>query len=296
VDKKRGETNKPRPKIAIIGKAPSSKDLAPYDDDSWEIWPISDSHVDMPRWDVWHELHDPDYHKENSPHHWEWLIDKDARKGRPLYLLREDARFPGSKPFPKDAVMGLFWKLLNDDAFCYWTNSISWIVGHALLHEPDTIGLWGVDMAQNTEYSGQRPSVEAILGFAMGRGTKVIIPKESDIFKSYRLYGFDTHNGEAYVQLRTRSKELKERVNLCEAQANEAEKAVQRLSGALGELKAIAALNGNAEEYFKTRLEKIKEEMTQMSTFRDSSAHTKLILQGALQNQDWVSSIFLHGN
>src|SRR3981189_2150960 len=45
-------------KVALIGTAPSSRMLAPYNDPSWKIWACSPGNMNvLPRVDVWFELH-----------------------------------------------------------------------------------------------------------------------------------------------------------------------------------------------------------------------------------------------
>jgi len=53
-------------KIAIIGKAPSSMQLAPYNDESWEIWSINDSiyRQQVPRASRQFELHNIELTKQ----------------------------------------------------------------------------------------------------------------------------------------------------------------------------------------------------------------------------------------
>ena len=47
-------------KIALIGKAPDSLKLAPYDDAEWEVWILNTLGFlnEVPRWDRQFELHD----------------------------------------------------------------------------------------------------------------------------------------------------------------------------------------------------------------------------------------------
>src|SRR6476661_1662542 len=45
-------------KVALIGTAPSSRDLAPFNDLSWKIWGCSPGNMNScPRVDLWFELH-----------------------------------------------------------------------------------------------------------------------------------------------------------------------------------------------------------------------------------------------
>lgn len=76
-------------KVAICGMATTSRHLAPYDDDSFEIWGLNESywggHVGpdktpyLKRWDRWFQMHpDWDYgrpHNFNHPLHYQWLTN-----------------------------------------------------------------------------------------------------------------------------------------------------------------------------------------------------------------------------
>jgi len=79
------------------------------------------------------------------------------------------------------------------------------------------IYMFGVDMAQDSEYSFERPSVEYFCGWidaleASGRDCKLLMSEKSDILKTVFLYPFeDTAPIKAkFVQ---RRKELRERAN-----------------------------------------------------------------------------------
>src|SRR5882724_13388828 len=70
------EPNKPL-KIALIGTAPSSRMLAPYNDPSWTIWACSPGNMNaLPRVNVWFELHSnllwPEHESYGKPYI-EWL-------------------------------------------------------------------------------------------------------------------------------------------------------------------------------------------------------------------------------
>jgi len=96
----------------------------------------------------------------------------------------------------------------------YFTNSISWEIALAILEGFKTIYIFGVDMAQDCEYSFERPSVEYFCGFAEGRGIKLILPEKSDLLKAMWLYPFEnvapfrTKMQSRRVELRDRAGQL----------------------------------------------------------------------------------------
>lgn len=174
-----GAARKPR-KVAIVGTAPSSRELAPYSDPSWEIWVIKLYNA-VPRWDRWYEIHDLAAGKQRWPKdYWGFLT---TRHGKPIYTQEASPEIPDSVRFPREELIAKFGR--------YFTNSIAWMIGHALHEGVDTIGLFGVDMAQDTEYRFQRPCCEYFIGMAIGMGVEVQIPPESDLLKSSKLYAVD---------------------------------------------------------------------------------------------------------
>lgn len=221
-------------KIAIIGKAPSSRDLAPYKDPEWEIWSLGDNWRNIPRWDRWFELHDLREGVKRWPkEHVEWI------KACPeLWVAHPHPDLPQAKLYPKDEVLSRFFR--------YFNNSISWMIALAMLERATgvrnvtDIGLWGVDMAvsdpalgNNGEYEHQRPSCEFYIGMAAGMGIKMHIPEQSDLLKTPRLYGFDSHTGEGFAKHRAREKELKARQQKAQQTIEAAQQELYVISGAL---------------------------------------------------------------
>ena len=215
-------------KVAIVGKAPSSRGLAPYNDKTWEIWGLGDLWRHIPRWDRWFELHDTGAGKQRwQPDHVQFL-----QNCTNLYVAHPTPELPIAKLYPKDEVLAKF--------FPYFNNSVSWMIALALHEGVTHLGLWGVDMAQsdpakgsNGEYEHQRPSCEFFVGWAAGMGIEVHVAAESDLLKTTRLYGFETHTGEAYVKLCARQKELQQRLQAAEAREIQATQEKLILHGAL---------------------------------------------------------------
>lgn len=212
IDSKPAE--KPPRKIAIVGKATSSMMLAPYDDESWEIWGLSDCWRYVPRLTRSFEIHD----YETGKHRWkkeytDWL----AKNQKMVWIHAPHEDLPDANIFP-------FAKLL-EEFHPYFTNSVSWMLALAMLEGCSEIGLFGVDMAQsdpatgrNGEYEHQRPSCEYFIGLAQGMGIKVNIPPQSDLLKAQQLYAYQSHKGDRYVWHQARLQELSNRMNTLVAQ------------------------------------------------------------------------------
>jgi hypothetical protein len=75
------------------------------------------------------------------------------------------------------------------------------------------IHLYGVDMANGSEYQDQRPSCEYFIGLARGAGIIVAIPSTSDLLKTPILYGYEEEKQSIMkFKYQTRLKELDQRL------------------------------------------------------------------------------------
>jgi len=221
-------------KIAIIGKAPDTQKLAPFDDPTWEIWILNTTGVnkETPRWDRHFELHDLELTKDPAyGKYYEWMREQEKQ-----IVLRDNPPedFRNAVRYPLGDVLRTF------DGYAgrqYLTNTVSLLAALAIhehqWHLPDNpvecIGFWGVNMAQHgvsnaashagiftSEYARQRPSVEYWIGVAEGKGIKVIVPEASDILKTAAIYGY--HTSDASKKLVVRRQELQQRIANAQAQ------------------------------------------------------------------------------
>lgn len=219
-------------KIAIVGTAPSSRDLAPYDDPDWEIWGISPFNYNlMGRWDVWFELHDSKMFLEQGwdPGFWEWM----TKQEKPIYLQEKHRDIPASVKFPKDKLLKAFPMAAERNFF---QSSISWMIAFAISEGVEEIGVWGVDMARDSEYAEEKPSCTYFLGIAEGRGIKVTLPIESDLMQSVGLYGYDNSSAMT-AGLRVRDEEIAQRIAGCEQVVRDKQNEVFYLRGARDDIK-----------------------------------------------------------
>lgn len=229
-----------KPKVYIVGFAPSWT-LTPFDDKDAEKWGLNALHkvaADKP-FDRWYQLHDIEkFHADDLETHVGFL----AQFKGPVYMWEEHmprwAEFiPNLIAYPKAQVTELYGT--------YFTNSISWMIAHALLEAGDDptkpplrthIGVFGVDMAVDTEYTSQRPSCEYFLGIARGRGIKLNLPPTSDLLKSPFLYGVE--DGDFYRQkLEARDKELAQTFAQYEKMVQEQQAAMHQIIGARDQIK-----------------------------------------------------------
>jgi hypothetical protein len=214
-------------KIALIGSAPSSVALAPYNDPSWQIWACSPgARPYAKRVDAWFEMH---LWEPEQPWFSPEYIDFMAKLPVPVYMLHPIKEIPGSVAYPKDEIMQRY----GVGAVWFYTSSLSWMFALAIASGAEEIGLWGVDMSAAEEvYTHQRAGCHYWIGRAMEMGIKVIVPQQSDLMRPAPLYGFCELDG-MHQKLLARKAELEHRVAMATNTLENARNEVLALRGAL---------------------------------------------------------------
>ena len=203
-----------RRKIALVGFASSTRDLAPFNDPAWEIWGMNQLYRHIPRLDREFDIH-ANWREDNveGTDHPAWL----AQCGIPVYMKDREPAVPTAVPYPLDIVTE------RVAGTRYFTSTVSYMIGLAILEidrmverdqmlleefRPDAsvfdaflavqrayfryaIGIYGIDLIVGKEYDYQKACVEYLLGVAHGRGIDVIIPADSALLKASHLYGFE---------------------------------------------------------------------------------------------------------
>lgn len=214
-------------KIALIGSAPSSINLAPYGDPAWKIWACSPGAVaHVKRCDVWFELHPvSDQHAGFTPDYLAWM----AALPCDLYLTDTDPSLPKGLKYPREAMVEKYGKY-------FFTSSLSWMFALALEQEGiEEIGLWGVDMSATEEYAFQRPGCHYFITLAKQRGIKVTVPDQSDLLRPPMQYGFSS-SSPMYRKLNQRRVEIQGRIDQCAANYEAARNEWNFLKGAMDDL------------------------------------------------------------
>ena len=155
-------------KIAIVCGAPSSEFLAPFEDESWEIWVLGnrlDRFKDRRVSKVF-EIHDDLTEHPDSDKYCKWLVDS-------KYPLIVGEKFPLTHKnitiFPYDKVTKL-------SEFGSLASSPAYMMAYAILQGAKEIGIYGVDMAvDDHEYFWQRPCMWGWVRFAEALFRKWII-------------------------------------------------------------------------------------------------------------------------
>lgn len=171
-------------KVAMVGTTPSSRMLAPYMDEAWEIWACSPDNAGMlPRVNRWFEIHGDIGFPGAEP--WEkpyidWLNDNVFDR---LYV--HEARvgmFRISEAIPMDELVKMFGPY-------FFTSTAAWMAAMAIKEGAEEIALYGFDMSAKSEYAAQRPGLHHFLYLAEQRGIGISCPLESDVIRPPPLYG-----------------------------------------------------------------------------------------------------------
>lgn len=214
-------------KIAIIGSAPSSAHLAPYDDPEWTIWACSPGAVQVVRRvDAWFEIH-------------RWGQDWQVKEYRghlaglscPVYMIEKVPDVPSSVAYPKDRIVGRFGR-------SFFTSTPAWMIALAIDQGAEEIGFWGIDMASDDEYVLQKPGCHHFIEIARASGIRITVPPQSDLLQPPALYGFDEASP-MMIKLLTRQAELLERINTAQANIDHFTREKIYLSGAEDNLRYV---------------------------------------------------------
>lgn len=213
-------------KIALVGSAPTSCRLAPYQDPSWQIWGCSPGLYGVAqRIDLWFELHRFEPGQTwFSPEYCMWM----AKARFKVMMAEKRAEIPPSEEIPAQELVAKYGPY-------FFTSSLAWMMAMAMEMGATKIGLWGVDMAADEEYGDQRSGLHYFAMLARAKGIEVGTPPESDLFRPRPLYGVDEIKHSS-IKMLARKRELEWRLR--ETEIAEQNSAAQKhfLKGALSDL------------------------------------------------------------
>jgi hypothetical protein len=177
-------------KVAIVGFTDHRVLAYKLPREEWEVWGINELYRvgDSPiaNFDRWFEMEIPVYMQEHYPD------------------------IPPSVAFPREELKKLSIEKLGR---VYFTSSIAWELALAIKLGFKEIHIYGVDMAQDSEYARERNCCEAWLGVAAGMGIKVHVPPTSDLLKCIGEYGFGDEGTEFSLKVKERTDWLHQQDN-----------------------------------------------------------------------------------
>ena len=192
--------------VALVGMAPTSCSLAPFDDPDCEIWGLNEAHA-FPQWmkraDRWFQIHANDswkryIAKRDVRGHFDWL--KTNPLDVPIYMQYYSDLVPGSIGYPLHEVVDLVFKNFRrgEAKAKYFTSTFAYMIGIAILEgreldkpvvKPfERIEIYGFEMADDIEYVKQKACAEFWIGYAMALGIEIYTPPGCQIMWS-DLYG-----------------------------------------------------------------------------------------------------------
>jgi len=290
-------------KVAILGTAPGWED-APFEDEAWEIWGISRLYNFIPRWDRWFEFHrleevcetwaagDKTAESASRKVYQEWLREQT----KPVYVQEERPDMvPAGIRFPIEELQRWVQSKTGEPVpEMYFTNTISYLIAFALMEGAPEIGVFGVDMALDSEFGQQRPSCEYFIGLARGLGVRTTIPDRSDLLKNAELYAYGQASGVkkkmAYkrIEMQGRRKHTKQELAKGRAALNAMEGAMrlveQQLKDEIIDQETAAKLMATLQ----TDYQKIAGEI-------DEGRLIEAALGGNLDMLDYIERNLLHG-
>jgi hypothetical protein len=212
-------------KICLLGSAPSSMRLAPFQDVGWDIWACSPLNHNSPRVDAWFELHNLERKVVPGNEPYIAALQRHPR----VYLAVPDPRVPHGIIYPKDEVYEFFGNHQFLDSFMQ--SQVSYMLAFAIMQKPEVIGLWGIDMAAAEEYATQRPGCHFFFTEAEKRGIEIVAPPQSDILEPLPPYGYKEFSPQ-YWRSKARKQELRQAIEEARQRLHLAQKEIDIKEGA----------------------------------------------------------------
>lgn len=216
-------------KLCIVGSQTNTRDLAPWDDPTFDIWVLNEAASKgwAKRVDAVFQLHlDVVYSNPmnlSDPGHWDWLQQP---HDFPIYMQEVDPRVPGAVRYPRELVKEVFFTDFHLEypdgkghQADYFTSTFPFVLalailpaklsnegpaaaghvaipdasgGQLLLTRYDEIHIYGIEMMAGTEYEYQVQCYLFWLGMAAGAGIKVVMHSGIHLFERL-VYGYEGH-------------------------------------------------------------------------------------------------------
>lgn len=239
-------------KICLLGSAPSSLHLAPFEDAETLIWACSPgTYPVLPRCDAFFELHraeigiigkaatqkpwfSPEYVAWMGMQKLVWVAPKALEQWKPIV--------PGADAYPMAEMENKF-------GTCWWTSSLSYMMAMAIDQVvaereqcdkeakpwPESlISLFGVDMAADEEYGYQRAGLQHFMCLAALMKIRVYTPPESDVMRPMPRYALDESEW-WHIKGLARLNELNAQLANATAMAESASRQVHYINGAISD-------------------------------------------------------------
>jgi len=174
-------------KLAIVGAQELTRDNAPFDNKDYEIWTISNwANADWcKRVDAVIEIHTPDVYKNHplDSEYWSWL----QKTKKTIYMLDLHPSISNAKQYPLDKVSELSLSVHGNPTNNFGS-SVDYALALAIQLGYKEVEVYGVEMAESSEYKNQQSSFAFWVGVAAGRGISIDLKCTDKLFNK-PLYG-----------------------------------------------------------------------------------------------------------
>ena len=127
--------------------------------------------------DAFFEIHPlSQFHPNEVTDYLPWL--KDLKK--PVYVFH-DLGVESQVLYPKQ-------RLEEQHGSAFLTSTIAWMLALAIDQSPAEIGIWGVDMANDTEYAHQKTGCLHFIALARLANINVVLPSGSELLNVPAVY------------------------------------------------------------------------------------------------------------
>lgn len=182
-------------KVAVVGLSPSTRHLVPSD---FDIWALPWDAEYASRADRLFEMHDRALLEKPESLRSKDYFERLSELPQLIYMQRHWPDIPSSVPFPiaelKETVFSGFPRARWDDQEDWYNSSPAYMIALAIHEEAETIGVYGVDVLDDSEFSYESPCLEYLIGLAVGRGIEVIIPEGPTALNKFRGEGIKLGN------------------------------------------------------------------------------------------------------
>lgn len=190
LDAEAGLIERARDKLAIVGYATGSRDMAPFEDPEYDIAGLNQLYRFIPRANAWFDIHvNWDEDNVEGTDHRGWL----TKSGLPVIMSAPDWTIPTAVRYPLDACIQI-----GSD---YFTSTIAFMIAWGIHQGYSEVALYGIDLVVGTEYDVQKACAEHWLGIAHGRGMVVRLPAGCALLRHSHRYGYEREPAWTPVQL-----------------------------------------------------------------------------------------------
>jgi len=216
-------------KLAIVGAQKLTRNNAPFEDDDFDIWTISNwGAADWcKRADAVIEIHKPSVYTDHPTDrkYWAWL----QKTKTPVYMLDLHPNIESATLYPLDEIQATLKNItVHGDNIQNFGSSLDYSLALAIYQGYTHIEIYGVEMAHSSEYRSQQASFAFWVGVATGRGVAIDLRCTNKLFDR-PLYGRQSNETEKIINY----------IDGLKAQKAEQNKQTHMVDGALGILKQL---------------------------------------------------------